>query len=308
MVSSSLFQSTSQSAFSDPYCTQCISFNSKFYIAASVEPENSDAPYLGKYKIVNMLCAFSFDFAECEMLSVPVEGFALTHYHSQLVLVGGVKTDTEEPTDTLWASDGGSNWQLSLPRMGVKRVSPTAVNAGHPECLVVASGTTSLHSSSEWLNTVEVLIGEAWFTVQPILIDPQYSLMYPRFFMHNGMLIVFSQNINSLRCCCYVKSLIASCLEPRGDSKKHELWRIFEAYDYRLPFCLLSFGQQLLTVELCGIKMLCPSTHTWLMVGDLPDDRQEPFYITSLPTGELVLLGEGETRKCEVHKATLTCK
>ena len=180
--------------------TQCIYLNNKFYIGASYAWEtNTNA---------SALCVFSSDFTECvEKLSVPVEHFALAHYHSQLVLVGGVKPGTWDLTNELLVSADGTNWQPSLPPMRVNRCGASAVNTS--ECLVVAGGYVPQALSSfrhepvhDLVKSVEVLINGEWFTVQPL----PSAIPRPKSYIHNGNLIVISQPISgrSTVCCCRV--------------------------------------------------------------------------------------------------------
>ncbi len=69
----------------------------------------------------------------------PTEYFGLTTYHSQPVLVGG--KIGRDPTNKLWTSpNGGLDWVESLPPMPTSRWSPSVVNTGTPECLIVAGG------------------------------------------------------------------------------------------------------------------------------------------------------------------------
>lgn len=259
---------------------------------------------------LNVVYACSLDFTEHVRLSVPVECFALTHYHSQLVLVGGVRPDTKDPTNELWVSADGSNWQPLLPPMKVKRYSASAVNTGSPECLVVAGGCLAYvaHNPDDlWVTIVEVLLNEEWFTVQPF---PRATLPLPRSFIHNGTLII--TGAWSMCLCCRVESLLASCFQSQGDGielSSCDLWNRFYYDPYIQISSLYSFGQQLVGIGSAGVLMLCPSTHTWLKLGELP---HEDYYchVTGavLPTGEMVIMSECEVRTRLVHKASLNCK
>ena len=128
------------------------------------------------------LCVFSSDFTEFEKLSVPVEYFTLAHYHSQLVLIGGVTPGTWDLTNETLVSTDGTNWRPSLPPMRVNRCSASAVNI-NDRCLVVAGGSVPF----DWVKSVEILVNEEWFTVhQPL---PRI-IPAPRSYIHNGVLIV----------------------------------------------------------------------------------------------------------------------
>ncbi len=218
---------------------------------------------------------------------MPVERFALTHYHFQLVLVGGAKPGCDDLTNEVWVSEDGTDWQPSLPPMRVKRCDAAAVNTGFPECLVVAGGCGA---TSEWLNVVEVLVNEEWFTVQPL----PNGVRYPRAFIHNGTLIT---GIYPEYCCC-VESLLASRFQDKKKLLSYDLWKNFPRGSSRYMF---SFGQQLVTAG-AGVKVLCPYTHTWLDIGR----TWNKTYIcgTVLATGEMMIVHwEGS-----VQKASLKCK
>ena len=277
--------------------------NSKFYIATSEEN----------------LCAFSSDFTEYEKLSVPVEGFALTHYHSLLVLVGGVIRGTRDPTNQLWVSADGSSWKQSLPPMRFKRHMTSAVNSsGNPECLVVAGGITETMFECEWSNTVEVFIDGEWFTVKSLPGHPVYK---PRSFIHNGTLIIGDEYSCCLRCYCHMESLLASCFQSQEDKKGLQVWKKFHHPGFLSS--VLSFGQQLVAFGRKNIEMLHPFTHNWLKVGCMPE---HDFYqvmqsfpnnfdmyraaSTVLATGEMILLGDQSSNNGELllHKASLQCK
>ena len=77
-------------------------------------------------------------------------------YHLPLPASGNI-------TNKLWTSDTGIIWHPSLPPMPTRRYHSVAVNIGSdPECLVVAGGT----NGSMNLDTVEVLVGEQWSTLE----------------------------------------------------------------------------------------------------------------------------------------------
>ena len=119
----------------DDLHSNCVHLNDKFYVVASDRHHSGNAE-------VNMLLAFSSDFTECQRLTaLPVKGFTLTHYRTQLVLVGGAERQKPFPlTNKLWVSDDGTDWEPSLPPMTVKHRLASAANSGHPEYLIVAGG------------------------------------------------------------------------------------------------------------------------------------------------------------------------
>ncbi len=249
-----------------------------------------------------MLSVVSSDLTEGEILSVPTKEFTLTHYQSQLVLVGGVDPDDWQcPTNKLWVSADGINWQPSLPPLRERHQGDphsSAVNTGSPECLVVAGGYTQ---------TVEVLINEEWFIVEPL---PHY-LCCPRLHVHNGTLIVTDPDSLSPGNYCRVESLLASRFQSQrrnGVISSREVWKDFDHHHPSSPpriTSMLSFGHQLVIVNSnIDIEVLCPTTREWLKVGDFPEPC---LAATVLPTGEVVSIAQ-ESAGLPLYKASLKCE
>ena len=69
----------------------------------------------------------------------------LTTYLSKLVLVDGRHLSTGEPTNQLFTSATGQQWEPSLPPMPTKRYGTSSVSTRSPEVLVVAGGLGSIH-------------------------------------------------------------------------------------------------------------------------------------------------------------------
>lgn len=262
------------------------SLNGKFYIVITDFATRS----CDSFTRCNALCVFSADFTTCERLSVPVEGFALTHYHSQLILVGGVEPGTDKPTNQVWASDDGTNWHPSLPPMKVScGNAPAAINIGCPDCVVVAGG----YGIGNWTRTIEVLMNDEWFTACsiPSLRDIYFLSIY----LHNETLMVLC---GSTACCCNVESLISSC-HSQEESCLVE-WKKVKCHFARSS--MLSFGHDLLAFGCCSVSVLCPATLEWLNIG-----WHTPMMVvsTTLPTGEIVILGEGSRGEFIIFKAFL---
>lgn len=96
--------------------------------------------------------------------STPTEFYALTTYHSQLVLVGGIKAG--RPTNQLWTSHAGLDWKASLPPKRTACYWSSAVNTGSPENLIVAGGRGGTGNVS----TVEVFtdLDKQWWIVKDL--------------------------------------------------------------------------------------------------------------------------------------------
>ena len=98
-------------------------------------------------------------------IDTPVYWFALSTYHSQLVLVGGreyVGEGRDGPaTNKLWTLTGHDQWRESLPPITTKRWGSSAVEFA--DNLVVAGGTDD---EGQTIDIVEVYNGHHWAEVQ----------------------------------------------------------------------------------------------------------------------------------------------
>ena len=219
--------------------------------------------------------------------------FTLTAYHSQLVLVGG-RTSDWKVSNKLWVREGGSrSWQQSLPPMPTPRRRVCAVNTGLPEYLIVASGKG--RSSDSLLDTVEVLMGDQWFSL-PSIPKPSSDMSA----------IIYNGNLYFMRgFYCTLESLLSSCVlaENGALDKEDPLWKdLHMTYAYQA----VSFGQQLVGVDTHytgAVYAFSFLTDTWAHVEFFP--RSIFFAESSIvtPARELVLIGIRG-----VLKATLTSK
>lgn len=107
---------------------QAVVLGSKVYI----EGEGKD---LGS---PSRLLNYDFTKNSWGILGTPTQWYALTTYHSQLVLVGGVDPNTGVTTNQLWILDEQDDWTQPLPSMTVKRYHASTVSVG--DHLIVAWG------------------------------------------------------------------------------------------------------------------------------------------------------------------------
>lgn len=261
------------------------------------------------------LFAFSLDFCECKELSLPnkIRNSSLTHWHSQLVLVGGLEPD-DYSTNKLWVSDDGFNWKQSLPPMRTKRHGASAISTGgSPEYLVVAGGLTRTSSDvhcMEKLDVVEVLVNEEWFMVQPL---PEAPYM-PRSYVHNGNIIItnkspFSNSLSGR--ICSIESLLASNSKSKKGKPSSNIWEKF--YGIHHATCLLSFGWQLAVVkgylsDCPHVEFLCPTSRTWLIYDAIPD-RAPCLAGLVLPNAKIMLIAQHHISEViSIYTASLKCK
>ena len=247
-----------------------------------------DKLYIGTRGTALLYFSSIADLHTWTALTTPTTDYALTTYHSKLVLVGGVESSTATITNKLWTGDTEGNWQTSLPPMPTKRYSSSAINVEGTECLIVAGGKGE---KREFMNTVEVFIQEQWSAVQQPLPE---EWPYVKLCLHNGYLYVVGGfgSLSSAIFYCKVESLLNACY-----SNPDILWYQMNVDPSIIRLSLASFGQ---LISIGGAfndgtvssKIFAYSTITknWIYVGDLP----VPLYNVSsvvLPTGELMVTG-----------------
>ncbi len=116
----------------------------------------------------------------------PAYHSALTIYHSQLVLVGGIETTTRRVTDQLWALQDERTWTQPLPPMPTARYVASAVSSG--DHLVVAGGDKGLFTDS-----VEVYDGVQWVRADPLPV----ACSDIKSTHHSGMWYLMGGNVQS---------------------------------------------------------------------------------------------------------------
>ncbi len=212
------------------------------------------------------------DLTSWTTLTTPTYCYALTTYHSQLVLVGGREVVTNQITNELVTSDTGRNWQPSLPPMPTKRYRSSAINVGTPECLVVAGGYDAHYNC---LVTVELLQEWQWSTVQPL--PKQCYVM--RSALHDGKLYFGIAGHISDACYYYCEV--------------NSLQSLTQWSQINVPsttFHLVSFGQRLVAISAdAQILARSPVTQSWVEVGRKPHGHASAVPVV-IPSGLLVMV------------------
>ena len=230
--------------------------------------------------------------------TTPTRFYALCTYHCQLVLIGGIEVSTRQVTNKLWASGTGTSWERFLPPMLTKRYSSSAVNTVSPEYLVVAGGGGDNLSDAD---TVEVLIGQEWWTVEPLpkkLSDMKSTL-------HNGILY-FMGGVSQAKevYFCHVKSLAK--FRSHSSSDNDPLWKRMNVISPRSS--CTSFGKHLLSIGGGGGRVyfsdICansPLTQAWVRVGEVPIALCDAVSVVIPAAKKLVVLGGRSKRGCSAR-------
>ena len=207
------------------------------------------------------------------------------------VAVGGCHPSTDEPTDLLFTSDTGLQWQPSLPPMPTKRSHISSVNTRSPEVLVVAGGI----GSGRWmLNVVELLLGDQWSTVDPL--PAPCRGMHST--LHDGNLYFMGRRGqgDTVYTCSYT-SLISSC--GTNTTTDRPLWRQFKA-----PGGAVSYSSRLVNIDYtCIIRAYSSVSQSWVEATSTGDRRSGyTIYMVAavLPTGELVCAREDRVYKIKL--------
>ena len=237
----------------------------------------------------------STDLHSWTTTTLPYQGMSLTTYQSMFVSVGGHHPSTHELTDLLFTSDTGLQWQPSLPPMPTKRYYTSSVSTRSPEVLVVVGGRGS---GSLELNVVEVLLGDQWYTADPL----PAPCLDKHSILHDGNLYFMGgkgQYGTVYTCSC--TSLISSC--GTNTTTDIPLWRQFKGLG-GYP-ATVSYSSRLVSIDdECTIIAYSSVSQSWVKATTTGDrSHANTYYMVAavLPTGELVC-----ARKDGVYKIKLS--
>ena len=225
-----------------------------------------------------------YDFTKdlWKKLYTPTQWYALTTYHSQLVLVGGRDATTWKTTNQLWVLDEQCQWIQPLPAMTIKRYQASAVSVG--DYLIVAGGCGGPCAGD--LDGVEVYDGNKWRQIQSL--PRKCSSMKSALLEGNWYLVGQHYEVYHTS----LKGLIAS--SHSEEAGQTSVWK--KLPDVPLKWSTpAKFLNQLITVGRgqsgSAIHAYSPSLNSWVHVGDLPVACYSTCTLL-LPTEELLVVGE----------------
>ena len=235
-------------------------------------------------------------------IDTPVYGFALTTYHSQLVLVGGLEYISENKgkrTNKLWTLIKHGQWQKVLPSMPKLLLTVSAVSHGD-HLLVISSDYPNV-------NKVHVYNGHHWASAQ----HPPHWLSSIKSTVFNGHWYLMGgymfQSQETTVYSASLDSLIANC-QPSETSQPSSIWTrlinvpTVNCYPAVFGNRLIAVGEGLSpTTSVCAYSSF---TQSWVHVGGTSDPSSDavPCAIV-LPSNELmVVIGQ------RTFKATLKSK
>ena len=235
-------------------------------------------------------------------LDTPVYFFALTTYHSQLVLVGGNEYVGEythgDITNKLWTLSEDGQWQETLPPMPTPcGIDTSAVS--HGDHLLVISGDYPN-------NKVYVYNGHHWTSAQhpPQRLERITSTVFSgQWYVMGGELTPF---LNTFAYSCSLDSLLASC-QPSETSQPSSIWK--RLTDAPRGFCRPAvFGNRLVAVghgspsNTTYLQVYSSLTQSWILIGKISSTGIFPCAVV-LSSNELMIM-KGEM----AVKVVLKCK
>ena len=229
-----------------------------------------------------------------DVLDTPVYHFALTTYHSHLVLVGGWEHTSGLPTNKLWTLSEHNQWWETLPPLPTPLPAPGASAVSHGDHLLVIGIDYPLVN-----NQVYVYNGRQWATAQ----HPPKLLYFVTSTIFNGRWYLMGGTNSELslpqETCVYsasLDSLIASCqFSAKETSQPRSVWKRIQSIP--IGFCHPSmFGNMLIAVgglnfATTSLCVYSSSTQSWVHVGEAPITMNvaTPCAV-ALPSNELMIV------------------
>jgi hypothetical protein len=230
-----------------------------------------------------------------DVIDTPVYHFALTIYHSQLVLVGGWEYTSGLPTNKLWTLSEHNHWQQTLPPLRTPLPAPGASAVSHGDTLLVIGIDYPLVN-----NKVYVYNGHQWETAQhppQLLYFVTSTIFNGRWYLMGGTSAELSLPQETYVYSASLRSLIASCRfsETLSSSQPLPVWKRMQSIP--IGFCHPSvFGNMLIAVgglnsATTSLCVYSSSTQSWVHVGDAPITMNvaTPCAV-ALPSNELMVV------------------
>ena len=217
-------------------------------------------------------------------------GFAVIN--SLLTAVGGEKSPSREPTNTLTSLREGK-WVELLPPMSTNRVKPAVVTTDNNNHVIVAGGEPELGVMT-WLATVEVLNCSSlqWTSV----CDLPKPLSYIAATICNDRIYCF--NFTNTAYTCTVDSLLSSSQSLTADTHTDsqttspQIWRALPDVpaEFSTPASLCG---QLVAVggeEVSTIHQYNMTSGSWEAIGSMPTARFASLVVV-LPGDKMLVVG-----------------
>ena len=237
----------------------------------------------------------------------PVSSFGIGCLYGKVLLIGGRLSLTNVTGDIHEFDEASQQWVRSttIPPMPTARRSATAVSWTLPPALIVCGGTD--HDDEDYpMTVVEVYHGRTsqWHTVSPLPSprdDMRHTIINNVLFLVGGYSGSGGDTYTKTVMSASISQLLESCIQPSSASLIQ--WRSNSIPDVPYFFssaatlggCLLVVGGNTSSSILEGTKVssvhaYCPSSSSWVVIGELPRPLRSCI-IATLPTGELLVMG-----------------
>ena len=249
----------------------------------------------------------------------PVYNARIGYINKKVLTVGGRISSGQVTVDVHEFDEASQQWvrSTSIPPMPTARSSATVVSWSSPPALIVCGGNDQRHLP---MTVIEIYHGRTsqWHATTPL---PFPSASMTHTVIHNVLYLVGGYESDKVSSCkkTVLSTLIPQLLETSLQScpTQWQTLSITNVSNYRsaaasLGGCLLVVGG---TKELIyplkpesvvsSVHAYCPSSSSWVLVGQLPQLLYSCTTAT-LPTGELLVIG-GATPSGEATNTTYKC-
>ena len=250
----------------------------------------------------------------------PVERFSIGYLCQKIILVGGRLPANNQVTGDIHEFDEASQqWvrSTSIPPMPTARQATTVVSWTSPTALIVCGGSDE-HKLP--MNVVEVYHSRTsqWHAVSPLPFQRDWithTVIHNELYLVGGYKESNPESYTNTVLSASIPQLLESCLQPSTTPPVQ--WQSLSIPDTPLYYssaaslggCLLVVGGStrpyiLSGYSLSSVHAYCPSSSSWVLVGELPQPLAGCITAT-LPTGELLVMGGRSTQR--VSMTTYKC-
>ena len=235
----------------------------------------------------------------------PAKYFSIGYLYWKVLLVGGLLPPANVTGDIHEFDEASQQWikSTTIPPMPTARHSSTAVSWTSPPALIVCGGSGDQNKP---MTVVEVYHGRTsqWHTVSPLPVPRQlmtHTIINNVLFLVGGYSGSGGDTYTKTVMSVSIPQLLESCIQPSSASLIQ--WRSNSIPDVPYFFssaatlggCLLVVGGNTSSSFLEGTKVssihaYCPSSSSWVVIGELPRPLRSCI-IATLPTGELLVMG-----------------
>ena len=234
--------------------------------------------------------------------------FSIVFLYRKVLLVGGLMPPDHITGDVHEFDEASQQWVRSttIPPMPTARYSATAVSWTSPPALIVCGGC---YQQGRSLTVVEVYHGRTsqWHTVSPLPVPRDHIthiIVNSVLFLVGGYEGSTGDTKTKSVMSASIPQLLEFCMQPSTTPSIQ--WRSASIPDVphfmptaaSLGGCLLVVGGNRFSGSrkvnpVSSVHAYCPSSSSWVVVGELPQPLYHCITVT-LPTGELLVMG-GQT-------------